>query len=437
MKHIIDDDDINKSYKMYDYSLNPTSQFCFKNDYLIKILWIMYISKTFKSIPFNKKRYYFEIIISFLQKNKDVIDEDSILIIFNSINKNGDRNMNQDLFPYIKNKTYISYLCAREKIKLENNFKKFIVNQKYIDNNNKSNTQKNLPNLLDKKEECKNEEQNKFDKDKNKNILKEDRKLFFIVNSFCQAKSGKNSKIMCNEPVTLRVSDLYSIQEEYITFKCQKCQKEQNLKMSCKYNNDNGNNKERNYLNNYLINFELISPMALLQKKWLKYHSDINPNYICDNYLDCYLSAIFYFYEQKLPCNFLIPQLVQKSELKTVKNNYYSIIKDQEFFDEKQIKKVYVKNTEINNEEDNEEFRSDEDNIENGIIFIDEEENSKDEDKLEKLKEENLYDNLMQLRESAKKQGLKSSFRKKKISKKKKSVEFRIDMKLTNMSDEA
>ncbi len=43
----------------------------------------------------------------------------------------------------------------------------------------------------------------------------------------------------------------------------------------------------------------------------------------------------------------------------------------------------------------------------------------------------------MQLRESAKKQGLKSSFRKKKISKKKKSVEFRIDMKLTNMSDEA
>ena len=439
--NIIDDDDINKNYKMYDYSLNPTSQFCFKNDYLIKILWIMYISKTFKSIPFNKKRYYFEIIMSFLKKNKDVIDEDSILILFNSINKNGDRNMNQDIFPYIKNKTYISYLCAREKIKSENNFTKFIVNKKYIDNNNINNTQKNLSNLLDKKEECKNEEQNKFDKDKN--ILKEDKKLFFIVNSFCQAKSEKNSKIICNEPVTIKISNLDSIEGEYITFKCEKCQKEQNLKISCKYNNDNGNNKEGNYLSNYLINFELIAPMALLQKKWLKYHADINPYYICDNYLDCYLSAIFYFYEQKLPCNFLMPELCQKSELKTVKNNYYTIIKDQEFFDEKQIKKVYVKNAEIKNEEVNEEFRSDEDNkeekndIESGIIFIDEEENTKDEDIFEKLKDENIYDNLAQIRNSAKKQGLKSSFRKKNVNKKKKSVEFKIDMKLSNMSDEA
>ena len=243
---------------------------------------------------------------------------------------------------------------------------------------------------------------------------------------------------MCNEPVTIKISNLDSIEGEYITFKCEKCQKEQNLKISCKYNNDNGNNKEGNYLSNYLINFELIAPMALLQKKWLKYHTDINPYYICDNYLDCYLSAIFYFYEQKLPCNFLIPELCQKSELKTVNNNYYTIIKDQEFFDEKQIKKVYVKNEEVN-----EEFRSDEDNkeekndIESGIIFIDEEENTKDEDIFEKLKDENIYDNLAQKRNSAKKQGLKSSFRKKNVNKKKKSVEFKIDMKLSNMSDEA
>ena len=246
---------------------------------------------------------------------------------------------------------------------------------------------------MDKKE--KEEEKNKFDKDKN--ILKEDKKLFFIVNSFCQARSDKNSKIMCNEPVTIKISNLDSIEGEYITFKCEKCQKEQNLKISCKYNNDNGNNKEGNYLNNYLINFELIAPMALLQKKWLKYHTDINPYYICDNYLDCYLS-----------------ELCQKSELKTVNNNYYTILEDQEFFDEKQIKKVYVKNEEVN-----EEFRSDEDNkeekndIESGIIFIDEEENTKDEDILDKLKEEDLYDNLAQIRNSAKKQGLKSSFRKK------------------------
>ena len=38
--------------------------------------------------------------MSFLRKNKDAIDEDSIILLFNSINKNGDRNMNQDIFTY-------------------------------------------------------------------------------------------------------------------------------------------------------------------------------------------------------------------------------------------------------------------------------------------------------------------------------------------------
>ena len=81
--NIIDDDNMNKNYLLYDYSLNPTSQFCFTNDYLIKIVWLIYLSKTFKYIPINKKKYYFEIMMSFLKKNKDLIDENTLLIIFN------------------------------------------------------------------------------------------------------------------------------------------------------------------------------------------------------------------------------------------------------------------------------------------------------------------------------------------------------------------
>ena len=68
---------------------------------------------------------------------------------------------------------------------------------------------------------------------------------------------------------------------------------EQNIKISCKYNNIA--NKE-NFLSNYIIDFELLSPFALLTKDWFKNNVDINPYFICNNYLDCYLSAIFYFY---------------------------------------------------------------------------------------------------------------------------------------------
>ena len=66
---ILDDEEISKNYKLYDYSLNPTSSFRFQNDYLIKILWLIYFSKVFKSISISKKKYYFEIVMNFIQKN--------------------------------------------------------------------------------------------------------------------------------------------------------------------------------------------------------------------------------------------------------------------------------------------------------------------------------------------------------------------------------
>ena len=439
--YVLNDDDITKNYKMYDYSLNPTSQFSFKNDYLIKILWIMYISKCFKRIPFNKKRYYFDIIISFLQKNKDVIDEDSIILLYNSINRNGDRNMNQDIFPFIKNKTYTSYLCAREKIKSEKNFTNFIINQKYINNNNDINDLENdiTPSTKDKKEECKNQEENQTNEDNN--ILKEEKKFFFTANSFCQSKT-------CNEPISMKISELYSELEEKIKFKCKKCQKEQFLTISCKCFN---NNKKEGYdLSNYIINFDLISPISLIQRPWLKNKVDIDPNYICEKYLDCYLSSIFYFYELNLPCNFLLPEpelnQTQKDELKQINNYYYAIIKDKEFFDEQKIKKIYVKNNEKKEEKGNEIKEEKEEKKEKKVKKNElEDKNKKIDspnikviDSMNKVKDDNDYDKLIKLRESVQKQGLKSSFRKKRNNEKnkKKSVEFRLDIKIAKMYDE-
>ena len=403
---IIDDENINKNYIFFDYSLNPTSQFRFKNDYLIKMLWLLYLSKTFKSIPLNKKRYYFEILMNFIKKNKVIIDENILLNLFNSINNNGDRWMNQDIFPYMKNKTYASYLCAREKMKLENNFIKFIMNkEKKINKEDNDNSQEN------EKTKIEIQKQEQLEKQK----YEEKKYLNFIVNSFCTTKIGE--KDLCNELFSENISNLFSDQEEYIKFTCNKCQKKQNLKIACKINNSE--EKE-----NYIINFELLSPMTLLNKSWIKNNLDLNPYFICENYLECYLSAIFYFYEQNLPCNFLMPQFYAKSDLKEDKNNYYSIVKEEEFFDEQKIKKIVTKNNPNIEEED--------------IIIFDEEENEKKEDRLsvnldERIKEVNNQEieNILQLRTGLKKQqSLKSSFRKNKSvnNNKKKNVDFKLNL---------
>ena len=420
---IIDDDDINKNYKLYDYSLNPTSQFSFKNDYLTKILWLYYLSRTFKSIPINKKRYYFEILMNFMRKNKDMMDENIILTLYNSINKNGDRNMNQDFFPFIKNKTYTSYLCAREKMKSEKNFIKYIVNKENNTNNKENNNDEKSNNNNQKKEETKNNEEQKKQEE---NKFEEKKILAFIINSFCTSKIGDKKEI-CNETFSGKISDLYADQEDYIKFRCNKCEKELKLKIFCKYNNKE--NKE-NYLANYIINFELLSPIGLLKKSWLKNNEDLNPYYICENYLDCYLSAIFYFYELNLPCNFLMPEYINKSEVKEEKNNYYSIVKNEEFFDNKKIKKIVVKNTpKVENE---------------NIVLVEDKEDDKNEENLkvdliEKSKEADKdIDNIMKLRENARKQaGYKSSFRKKNFdNNKKKSVEFKLNLKSAKFNEE-
>ena len=55
---------------------------------------------------------------------------------------------------------------------------------------------------------------------------------------------------------------------------------------------------------------------------------------------------------------------------------------------------------------------------------------------MEKAKDDNDYEKRIPLRESVHKQVLKSSFRKKNNKKKKKSVEFKLDLKISDMYDD-
>ena len=192
---IIEDDEINKNYKLYDYSLNPTSQFHFKNEYLIKMLWFRYFSKIFHTIPFSKKKYYFEIMMLFLKKYKNMIDERTILILFDCINKYGDRNMNQEYFMNIKNKTYTLYLCLREKTKPENNFIKYTISQENNNTETPNNTN-STNNVVSFNTSSNNFNQKNTETKTNlsnqKNIIIEDKKLMtFNVHSYCKGKKDE------------------------------------------------------------------------------------------------------------------------------------------------------------------------------------------------------------------------------------------------------
>ena len=371
---IIDNDEIYKNYRIYNYSLNPTSQFHLKNEYMIKMLWLRYFSKIFNSIPISQKKYYFEIINSFLKKNNNLIDERTILILFNSINKYGDRNMNQDFFINIKNKTYTSYLYLREKVKPENNFIKYIKSQDIT--NQKIANSTNNENLTNSNNQKNTEVKNPFQKKIQKEIeIKEKKLIIFKVNSFCRGKkeelnlyqkSKPNLKTddkdinICNEPLVEKVSELYSDSDEYIQCKCNKCFKNQRLKISCEYNDEDNNE--------YIIDFELLSPMALLKQNWFQNNSELDLSFICEEYLESYLSAIFYFYEQNLPCEFLLPDITKQktnNELKEIRNLSYSNINSKDIYDQKDIDKIIQYENKKNDNNIYVEAEREEENIKN------------------------------------------------------------------------
>ena len=60
----------------------------------------------------------------FLSDKKNKVEQDTILLLFNSINKYGDRSMNQELIMFLDKKKYINFLCLREKTKNETVFER-------------------------------------------------------------------------------------------------------------------------------------------------------------------------------------------------------------------------------------------------------------------------------------------------------------------------
>ena len=358
---IIVDDEMNANYKQYYYSLNPTSQFHIKNEYMIKTLWLRYFSKTFYNIPISKKKYYFDLMNIFLKKNKNLIDERTLLILFNCLNKYGDRIMNQEYFNNLKNKTYTSYLCLREKTKPENNFIKYTFNKDILNKNSNDNNinliiiNQNITELKPSFYKGKKENNNTMNFRVNFFCNGKNEELNLYQNSESNLNTDSDENNVCNEPFMEKISELYSDSDEYIQCKCNKCFKDQRLSISCEYNNED-NDK-------YLIDFELLSPMALLTQEWFQNNSELDLSYISEEYLESYLSAIFYFNEQNLPFEFLIPDLKNENELKITKNLSYSNINSKDYYDINDIYNVIVSKNikkgenEINNtdviEEDN------------------------------------------------------------------------------------
>ena len=332
---IINNNGMTGNYKIYNYSLNPFCSYKITyHDYINK-LWLQFLAKTFYCIPFSQKMNFFDRIIQLLKNNYKSIDDNTLIMLFNTIYKYGDRNMNQELFVFLRKKTYTSFLFLREKTKSRNNFIDF-----RLDSGNNINYNKGL------------------------NYLKEKinhGKFSFIINSFCtklnenkennnenNENNGNNENNenpglnICNETVIDELSSLFNEQENFIQFECNKCMKKQSIIISCFY--------EKNNDFKYHINFRLVSPAAILKQKWFKDSNEIDIPYIRREYMECYLSALFYFHQQGLIFDFLLPQTVLEKEL------VFKNLSDNNEKNNDNPETIIVENTEEN--EENEENNS-------------------------------------------------------------------------------
>ena len=332
---------IQENYKMNDYNLNAKWKYKYNYEECINKLWLLYLAKTFHSISFSKKRYYFEEILMFLSDKKNKVEQDTILLLFNSINKYGDRSMNQELIMFLDKKKYINFLCLREKTKNENNFVKYL-NIKKKTNKSETNRESvnNSGDIIDNTNSLNSNNIKKEDKI-SQNISR--KLLDFYIYTYCSPISNKNNDIdlkeknsinldldieeqekkkeknSCQEQLIFNIKDLflYDSNKKYIEFQCPKCHKIQKVVVACYYKDDK--NKK------YQFNFNLLSPLALLIEDWFKNNNTINTHFISREYPEEYLSSLFYFYEQGLPCNFLLPKGVTekplKKELTTTYNN--------------------------------------------------------------------------------------------------------------------
>ena len=327
---------IQKNYKLYEYNLNSKFRYRYKYEECINKLWILYLSKTFHAISFSKRRYYFEEILKFLNDKNNVIDPDTILLFFNEINKYGDRNMNQELFMYLNKKSYTNFLCLREKTSPENNFIKYMNKEKKNYSERKKDNDNNIPENLIQKIAL---EFNDSKKSQSKKIID------FYIYEYCspnlkenievdlkeenlinldmdleQNQTNDNDDNSCGEQLNFNIKDLFQNEsnKKYVELKCPKCNRVQNVTITCFYTDDNDNK--------YQLNFNLVSPLALQKETWFKNFNKLYPLNISEEYPEEYLSALFYFYEQGLPANFLIPKGRIKQDLKKVMTGTYNNI---------------------------------------------------------------------------------------------------------------
>ena len=292
---IVNNNAMTNNYKNYNYSLNPYSSYKLDYHNCINRLWLQFLAKTFHSIPFSQKMNYFDQIIQFLKKNYKTIDNNTLIMLFNAIYNYGDRNMNQEFFIFLRKKTYTSFLFLREKTKSKNNYIDFRFGSSNNINYNKGLNQKEKINYG---------------------------KFSFIINSFCtkiienneDEKNQNNNEIkenkitnICNESVIDGLSLLYNEQDNFVQFECNKCSKKQTVIITCLY--------EKNNDFKYHINFRLVTPSAILRQKWFKDSNEINISNIRRDYMECYLSALFYFHQQGLIFDFLLPQTIEEKEL--------------------------------------------------------------------------------------------------------------------------
>lgn len=89
------------------------------------------------------------------------------------------------------------------------------------------------------------------------------------------------------------------------------------MEITCKYKDDN--NEE------YTIQSKLYSPVYLLDRGWFKNTKELNLNVIIEKYFDEFICAIYYFYDQGLLCDFLLPNIFSNKALVIESNNNLSI----------------------------------------------------------------------------------------------------------------
>ena len=64
-----------------------------------------------------------------MTNNKNILDQNSIMMMFNTIIRYGDKTMAQYIFPFIQNKKYSIFLILREKLRPDKNYEQFDISE--------------------------------------------------------------------------------------------------------------------------------------------------------------------------------------------------------------------------------------------------------------------------------------------------------------------